>query len=99
MPATVAATPARNSIQLDKVSTCFRERKFALGADQCHNGTSGEHGDREVEQMRRERDAAPAVVEAARQHKCLGRTDGYNFGWLICHALAVTPRLTETGEK
>ena len=52
-----------------------------------------------LREMRRERDAGLALVEAARQRTCLGRTDGTNFGYRIYTALAVTPRLTDKGEK
>ena len=31
--------------------------------------------------------AALAVVEAAQNHKCFGRTDGYNYGCPTCSAL------------
>lgn len=61
--------------------------------------SDGEHGCREVAQMRRERDAALAVVEAAQQHKCLGRTDGYNSGCPICSALAASRQLDDKGVK
>ncbi len=44
-------------------------------------------------------DAALAVVEAAQQHKCFERTDGYNSGCPICSALAATPQLTDKGVK
>ncbi len=78
------------------------KENFALAADRCHNGYSGQRGERrgrEVEQMRRERDVALAVVEAAQQHTCLWRTDGTNFRCLLCSALAVTTRLADKGEK
>lgn len=49
---------------------------FSLAANQCHDGYAGEHGHHcchEVDKMRNERDAALAVVEAARVfHKDVG---------------------------